>query len=212
MRFLGIMKRLLLLVFLVSCQLYAQTFAPTNATGSTSTTATTTTPVVATTNQADYLIGSEDVLQISVWKEPDFSAQAVPVRADGKISLPLLDDVQAAGLTPQQLSRNIAERLRQFVSEPRVTVIVTAMNSCRAYVMGQVTKQGAVSLVSNMTVLQAISAAGGLAQFANGKKIYILRTLNGRQQRLAFNYNEVIKGDHPEQNIFLKPGDTVVVP
>ena len=205
------MKRLLLFIFLATCQLCAQTFAPTS--NNTSATApSTTTPMIPLVSQADYLIGSEDVLQINVWKEPDFSTTAVPVRADGKISLPLLDDIQAAGLTPQQLSRNVAERLRQFVSEPRVTVIVTAMNSRRAYVMGQVTRQGAVSLVSNMTVLQAISAAGGLGQFANGKKIYILRTVNGRQQRLAFNYNEVIKGDRPEQNIFLKPGDTVVVP
>lgn len=205
------MRKLLLFSLLAACQLSAQTFAPGNNTSAATAPTTTNAPAPAGA-QADYLIGSEDVLQVSVWKEPDFSAAAIPVRADGKISLPLLNDVQAAGLTPQQLSRNIADKLRQYVAEPRVTVIVTAMNSRRAYVMGQVMRQGAVSLVSNITVLQAISAAGGLGQFANGKKIYILRTENGKQQRLAFNYNEVIKGTHPEQNIFLKPGDTVVVP
>jgi len=204
------MRKLLLLSFLAAAQLCAQTFAPGNNTSATSTTITKTATTAA--SPSDYLIGSEDVLQVSVWKEPDFSATAVPVRADGKISLPLLNDVQAAGLTPQQLAHDIADRLRQYVAEPRVTVIVTAMNSRRAFVMGQVMRQGAVSLVSNMTVLQAISSAGGLAQFANGKKIYILRTSNGKQERLSFNYNEVIKGTHAEQNILLKPGDTVVVP
>jgi polysaccharide export outer membrane protein len=205
------MKKLLLFSLLVACQLSAQTFAP-GSNASAATAPTTTPTAVAPNSPADYLIGTEDVLQVSVWKEPDFSATAIPVRADGKISLPLLNDVQASGLTPQQLSRNITERLRQYVAEPRVTVIVTAMNSRRAYVMGQVLRQGAVSLVSNITVLQAISAAGGLGQFANGKKIYILRTENGKQHRLSFNYNEAIKGTNPEQNIFLKPGDTVVVP
>jgi len=111
-----------------------------------------------------------------------------------------------------QLASVITERLKQFVSLPRVTVTVTAMNSRRAYVMGQVTRQGAVLLGSNLTVLQALSAAGGPAQFANTKKIYILRTQGGQQQRFAFNYEAVIKGKNPEQNINLKPGDTVVVP
>ena len=160
---------------------------------------------------ADYVIGPEDVLQVNVWKEPEITS-SVPVRSDGKISLALLNDVQAAGLTPMQLASVITERLKQFVSLPRVTVTVTAMNSRRAYVMGQVTRQGAVLLGSNLTVLQALSAAGGPAQFANTKKIYILRTQGGQQQRFAFNYEAVIKGKNPEQNINLKPGDTVVVP
>jgi polysaccharide biosynthesis/export protein len=124
----------------------------------------------------------------------------------------LLNDVQAAGLTPFQLATGISERLKQFIAEPHVTVIVIAMNSRRAYVMGQVTRQGAVPLVSNLTVLQALSAAGGPVQFANTKKIYILRTEGGIQRRIPFNYVAVIKGKNPEQNINLKPGDTIVVP
>jgi polysaccharide export outer membrane protein len=158
-----------------------------------------------------YVIGTEDLLQINVWKETDIST-SVPVRPDGKISLPLLNDVQAAGLTPLQLAAELSTRLKEFISEPRVTVIVTAMNSRRAYIMGQVVRQGAVPLLSNLTVLQALSAAGGPAQFANTKKIYILRTVGGKQQRIAFNYDAVIKGKSPEQNINLKPGDTIVVP
>lgn len=158
-----------------------------------------------------YRIGPEDVLQIDVWKETDLSASA-PVRADGKISIPLLNDVQAAGLTPIELSSRLRDQLRKFVIDPKITVSVTQMNSRKAYVMGTVNRQGIVRLLSDLTVLQAISAAGGLAPFANSKKIYVLRSENGEQQRLPFNYNAVIKGKHPEQNVVLKPGDTVVVP
>ena len=168
-------------------------------------------PLSTPATDAEYAIGPEDVLHINVWKEADISS-SVPVRPDGKISLPLLNDVQAAGLTPMQLAAEITKRLKQFMTEPHVTVIVTAMNSRRAYVMGQVTRQGAVPLISNLTVLQALSAAGGPAQFANTKKIYILRTQGGKQERIPFNYAAVIKGKNAEQNINLEPGDTVVVP
>lgn len=160
---------------------------------------------------AAYVIGPEDILQINVWKEPDISA-TVPVRPDGKISLSLLDDVQAAGLTPVQLATDITQKLKRFIASPHVTIIVTAMNSRRAYIMGQVNRQGAILLISNMTVLQAISSAGGPTPFANLKKIYILRTETGKQLKLPFNYNEVIKGRNMAQNIYLRPGDTVVVP
>jgi polysaccharide export outer membrane protein len=160
---------------------------------------------------AGYRIGPEDVLKIEVWKENDFSASA-PVRADGKISVPLLNDVQAAGLTPLELAGSLREQLRKYVVDPKITVSVTQMNSRKVYVMGQVNRQGIVRLQSNLSVLQAISAAGGLAQFANGKKIYVLRSKNGQQVRLAFHYDAVIKGKHPEENILLEPGDTVVVP
>jgi polysaccharide export outer membrane protein len=204
------MIRVLLLMLITVVQLPAQTFAPSGqATAPETATIVTKAPTPAT--ERDYVIEPEDVLQINVWKEADISS-SVPVRPDGKISLPLLNDVQAAGLTPVQLAAQIAELLKQIIAEPRVTVIVTAMNSRRAYVMGQVTRQGAVLLVSNLTVLQALSSAGGPAPFANTKKIYILRAENGKQVKIPFNYAEVIKGKNQEQNIILKPGDTIVVP
>jgi polysaccharide export outer membrane protein len=161
-------------------------------------------------SSADYVIGADDTLHISVWKEPDLTA-TLPVRPDGKISLPLLNDVPAAGLTPLQLSASITEKLKKYIADPRVTVVVTAMNSRRVFVTGEVVHTGAVPLLPNMTMLQVLSTAG-FTQFANLKNIYLLRTENGKQVKLPFNYKEVVKGNHPEQNIMLKPGDTVVVP
>ena len=159
---------------------------------------------------ADYVIGADDNLHISVWKEPDLTT-SLPVRPDGKISLPLLNDVQAAGLTPMQLADSITEKLKKYIADPRVTVVVTAMNSRRIYVLGEVLHTGAVPLLPNMTVLQALATAG-FTQFANVKGIYVLRTENGKQVKLPFNYKQVVKGADPRQNIALKPGDTVVVP
>lgn len=168
-------------------------------------------PAAAAAGSAsDYVIGPDDTLHVSVWKEPDLTA-TLPVRPDGKISLPLLNDVPAAGLTPMQLASSITEKLKKYIADPRVTVVVTAMNSRRIFVTGEVLHPGAMPLLPNMTVLQALSSAG-FTQFANVKGIYILRTENGRQVKLTFNYKEVVKGNHPEQNIMLKPGDTVVVP
>jgi len=135
----------------------------------------------------------------------------VPVRPDGKISLPLLNDVQAAGLTPMQLAANVADQLKKFISEPRVTVTVTNIQSKRVFMVGQL-KAGAFPLLPVMTVLQALSAAGCCSEFANTKKIYVLRTENGKQVKYPFNFKEALKGNHPEQNILLKPGDTIVVP
>jgi polysaccharide export outer membrane protein len=209
-RSISVMSRVLLLLLLMVIQASAQNSAP-YAEPSLATTSTVKSPTSISTEDSEYVIGPEDVLQINVWKEADISGP-VPVRPDGKISLPLLSDVQAAGLTPQHLATDITERLKHFITDPRVTVIVTAMNSRRAYIMGQVTRQGAILLVSNLTVLQALSAAGGPAQFANTKKIYILRTEGGKQVKIPFNYASVIKGKTPEQNINLKPGDTIVVP
>jgi polysaccharide biosynthesis/export protein len=157
-----------------------------------------------------YVIGADDTLHVSVWKEPDLSA-TLPVRPDGKISLPLLDDVQAAGLTPMQLADTITVRLKKFIADPRVTIVVTGMNSRRIFVTGEVVHSGPMPLLPNMTVLQALSAAG-FNQFSNLKGIYLLRTENGKQVKLPFNYKEVVKGRHPEQNIAMHPGDTVVVP
>jgi polysaccharide biosynthesis/export protein len=163
-----------------------------------------------TSSESDYVIGADDTLRISVWKEPDLS-ETLPVRPDGKISMPLLNDIPAAGLTPVQLKDSITEKLKKFIADPRVTVVVTAMNSRRIFVSGEVVHSGPMVLLPHMTMLQALSQAG-FTQFANVKAIYLLRTENGKQEKLPFNYKEVIKGNHPEQNIVLKPGDTVVVP
>jgi polysaccharide export outer membrane protein len=158
-----------------------------------------------------YVIGPDDELDISVWKEPDVS-RTVPVRPDGKISLPLLNDIQAAGLTPMQLQTVVTGALKKFITGPQVTVIVTKINSRRIYVMGEVARPGAFPMLPNMTILQALSTAGGFSQYAKLSAIYLLRTENGRQVTYPFNYKEVIRGRRPEQNIGLKPGDTVVVP
>ncbi len=158
-----------------------------------------------------YVIGPEDVLDINVWKEPDVS-RVVPVRPDGRISLPLINDVQAAGLSPQQLAGIVAEELRKFLNEPQVTVIVTAINSQRVFVVGEVLRAGAFPLLPGMTVLQALSSAGGFTTFADVKKIHVLRLRDGKHVELPFNYRDVLKGDNPDQNIKLEPGDTVVVP
>jgi polysaccharide biosynthesis/export protein len=165
----------------------------------------------AATDDPSYVIGAEDVLIVNVWKEAEVS-RTVPVRPDGKISLPLLNDVQAAGLTPQQLASSIRDGLKKFVSEPEVTVIVSAVNSRRVYVMGEVTRPGPFPLQAGMTVLQALASAGSFTQFANIKGIYVLRTENGKQVRYPFNYKAVVKGQNQTQNLELKPGDTVVVP
>ena len=163
------------------------------------------------TNDPAYVIGPEDVLDISVWKEPDVS-RVVPVRPDGRISLPLIDDVQAAGLSPQQLAKSVAEKLKKFLNEPQVTVIVTAMNSQRVFVVGEVLRAGAFPMLPGMTVLQALSSAGGFTTFADVKKIHVMRLRDGKQMEIPFNYREVLKGENSGQNIKLEPGDTIVVP
>lgn len=158
----------------------------------------------------DYVIGPDDVLHVSVWKETDLTA-TLPVRPDGKISLPLLNDVQASGLTPKQLADSITDKLKKYIADPRVTVVVNQINSKRVYLVGEVTHTGPMPLLANMTVLQAISSAG-LTQFANTKGIYVLRTQNGRQEKMPVNYRKLVKGGAMDQNYQLKPGDTIVVP
>jgi len=157
-----------------------------------------------------YIIGADDVLLISVWKEPDLTT-TLPVRPDGNISLPLLNDVQAAGLTPMQLAANITEKLRKYVADPRVTVLVAQINSQKFYVTGEVQHTVGFQLLPGMTVLQAL-AQSGFTQFANTKGIYLLRSENGRQQKLPINYKRLVKGEAMQQNITLKAGDTIVVP
>ena len=160
---------------------------------------------------ADYKIGPQDVVRIDVWKEPEIS-RTIPVRPDGKVSLPLLNDVQAAGLTAIQLSNAIRNGLTKYLNNPQVTVTVMEINSRRVYITGEVNRPGALPLLPNMTVLQALSSGGGFTQFAKLKNIYVLRTENGKQVKLPFNYREVVKGKNQEQNILLLPGDVIVVP
>jgi len=165
----------------------------------------------AATADPNYVIGAQDVLDVSVWKEADVS-RVVPVRPDGKISLPLLNDVQAAGLTPAQLAAQITESLKKYVTNPQVTVIVTVINSQRVYILGEVNRPGAFPLIPGMSVLQALSSAGGFTQFAKVKSIFVRRVENGKETKFPFNYREVIGGKKPEQDILLKAGDTIVVP
>jgi polysaccharide export outer membrane protein len=165
-------------------------------------------PAAATTD-ASYKIGPQDVLRVDVWKEPEIS-RSVPVRPDGKISLPLLNDVQAAGYTAMELSNIITEGLKKFIQNPQVTVTVSEINSRRVYVTGEVTRPGAYPLIPNMTALQALTSSGGFTQFANTKKIYVLRMENGKQVKHPFNYKDVLNGK--SEDIKLLPGDTIVVP
>lgn len=162
-------------------------------------------------SDSSYVIGADDVLDISVWKEPDVS-RTVPVRPDGKISLPLVNDVQAAGVTPNELAATLTELLKKFVNDPQVTVIVTQINSRRVYVVGEVTRPGAFPLLPDMTVLQALADAGGFTPYANKKKIHILRTVNGKQSEFPFEYGDVLNGSKSSENIKLLPGDEIVVP
>lgn len=165
----------------------------------------------AATNDPGYVIGPEDVLNIAVWKEPDFSG-SVPVRPDGAISLSLLGDVAAAGKTPTVLADDIAAKLKKYIDEPRVTVIVTAINSRKVFLLGEINKPGPIALGPNMTVLQAVAAAGGPTAYANSKKAYVLRTEQGKQVKLPFNYKEALRGGSAGQDIVLKAGDTIVMP
>jgi len=157
----------------------------------------------------DYMIGAGDTLHVSVWKEPDLTA-TLPVRPDGKISMPLLNDVQAAGITPVQLATSITGKLKKYLSDPRVTVVVTQMDSQRVFVIGEVLHSGGQILLPNMTILQVLAGAG-FTQFSNTKGIYVLRNDGGKQSKLPFNYKAALKGDS-DVNFVLKPGDTVVVP
>ncbi len=161
--------------------------------------------------ETGYVISPGDVLAVQVWKEPDVSA-AVPVRPDGKISLPLLGDVQAAGLTASALTADLTEGLKKFIDSPQVAVIITQVNSQRFYITGEVNRGGTYPLEPGMTVLQGLSSAGGFTPFANLKKVYVLRQANGQQTKYPFNYKEVVKGKKTAQNIRLLPGDTIVVP
>lgn len=156
-----------------------------------------------------YVIGADDSLQITVWKEPTLSG-TIPVRPDGMISMVLVGDLRAAGLTPMALSADISQRLKKYIQDPVVTVVVLGVNSQRIFTVGEVNKVGPVMLTPGMTTLQALVSAGGLTQFANSKKIYILRTVNGKQEKIPFNYKAALKGEN--EGVPLLPGDTIVIP
>lgn len=158
-----------------------------------------------------YRIGPGDVILVSVWREPD-ATQEVTVRSDGKISLPLIKEVEIAGLTPSEAEANLAEKFRKMIPGADVTVMVRAINSRKVYLVGAVRTVGPINMAASLTVLQAIAQAGGLTDFAKRKQIYILRHEGGKQVRMPFNYDAVIKGEQIEQNIVLQPDDTVVVP
>jgi len=157
----------------------------------------------------DYRIGPEDVLAIAVWNNEAMS-RVVPVRPDGKISLPLLDDVQAAGLTPMQLREAIAKRLSEYVPSPSVSVIVTDVRSFKVAVIGEVTRPARYELKSRASVLDVLALAGGFNQFANRSRLVVLRTEGDKQLRIPFNYNRVVAGE--EENVYLRPNDIILVP
>jgi len=170
------------------------------------------TPTGGKVHDDTYVIGNDDVLSINVWKETEVS-RTLPVRSDGRISLPLVGEVQAAGRTPLQLEQEIAGKLKDYITNPEVTVMVQQINSEKYNILGQVGKPGSYPLTLTTTVLDAIAMAGGFRDFAKEKGIYILRQgANGVESRIPFNYRDVIKGKNPEQNIKLQPNDTVIVP
>jgi polysaccharide export outer membrane protein len=169
-----------------------------------------TTPAGSAPLPVDYVIGVDDVLAVVFWKEKDLSAEVV-VRPDGKISLPMLNDVAAAGLTPEQLARTVEQTALKFVRDPGATVMVKEIRSRKVYVVGEVGKPGTFPLANEMTVLQAIAEAGGFLEHANKGDVAIVRTAGGGEQRFKFNYNEVVRGKNTQQNIKLQPGDTILV-
>ncbi len=164
------------------------------------------------TTVPDYEIGADDILAINVWKEPDL-CRTVPVRPDGKITMPLLGDLQAAGRTPRKLQQDIQQSLQAYVSVPEVTVTVQEVRSLKFNIVGQIMKPGSYPLSESMTVLDAISVAGGLGEFAKDNNIYVLRVFpDGTSVRLPFHYKQVLKGNNLSQNVRLQTRDTVVVP
>jgi polysaccharide export outer membrane protein len=204
--------------FVLSMAVWAQAAPPSNApapaSGAPQAAPAQSSDVASTTkpHDASFMIGNDDVLAINVWKEPDIS-RSIPVRSDGKISLPLVGEVQATGQTPLKLEQEIAARLKSYIAEPEVTVIVQQINSQKFNILGQVTRPGSYAIANAATVLDAIAIAGGFRDFAKQKSIYILRQgADGSQTRLRFNYKEVVKGQNPAQNIKLLPRDTIVVP
>ena len=165
----------------------------------------------AITGSNQYVIGPEDILYINVWREEALT-RTILVRADGKISLPLVDEVQAAGLTPLQLKQSLTEKLKKFIDNPNVSVVVTEANSFKVYVTGEVRTPGVYRLRSETTLLQIIPMAGGFTEWANQKKILIVRKEGGKEKRITTNYKKILEGEDRGANVVLKPGDTIIVP
>jgi polysaccharide biosynthesis/export protein len=187
----------------VFAQQAAEPQQPANANGSAA--------AAGVTLPRDYVIGANDVLSIVFWRDKDMSADVV-VRPDGKISLPLLNEIDAAGFTPDELRTIIVKMATKFVQEPNATVVVKEIHSRKVFITGMVTKGGSFPLSNDMTVLQLIALAGGLQEYADAKNIVVVRKENGKERYFKFNYRDVRKQKNTQQNIVLKPGDTVMVP
>ena len=164
------------------------------------------------TAESAYTIGSGDILEITTWKEPDFSREEVLVRLDGMITFPLINDIQAKGQTPMQVKTAIETRLADYVESPVVTVTLRSSASKRFYILGEVMQTGEYPLVKNLTVLQAFALAGGFSEWASKKEIILLRNENGQEKIYRVNYRDIIKGRDFDQNIKLQPDDTIIVP
>ena len=160
----------------------------------------------------EYEIGPNDLLKVSVWRQPEITLESVVVRPDGRISVPLLDDVTAAGRTPEELKLDITTRLAEYVREPSVTVVVLESRSQRVYVTGEVARKGVIPLAPGMRIFDALAVAGGLGPFADGKRILILRERQSSAKEFTFDYNAYVEGKKVEQNILLESGDRIVVP
>jgi polysaccharide biosynthesis/export protein len=198
-----VMSAVVLGTFLVSFEAAAQ--------GPNALAATATPPAAAAPLPDDYVIGPDDVLTVTFWRDEAMSGEVV-VRPDGKIALPLLNDVQAAGLTPEQLRDALVASAKQFVADPNATVVVKQINSRKVFITGMVERPGSYPLTSTMNVMQLIALAGGLKEFSKPQDIVVMRSDNGQQVAYPFNYKEILKGRRLHQNIDLKPGDTVVIP
>jgi polysaccharide biosynthesis/export protein len=166
--------------------------------------------VALATPGPDYVIGPSDVLSVTVWKEPGLTASLL-VRPDGMISMPLVGDIAARGLRPLQLAEEITQKLKKYIQDPNVSIVLTQINSRKVFLLGEIAKRGPIEMTSGMRLIEAISSAGGLTDYANQKKIYILRSEGGPQQKISVRYKEALKGNN-EFNVLLKPGDTIVVP
>jgi polysaccharide export outer membrane protein len=159
----------------------------------------------------NYIIGSEDILYIHIWKEEHLS-RTVPVRSDGIISLPLVDEIKAEGLTPLKLKEALAQRLKEFIDSPNITVMVMEANSFKVYISGQIRNPGVLRLRTETSLLQLIPMAGGFTEWANQKKILIIRKEGGKEKRITVNYKKIVEGGDLNSNIILKSGDTIIVP
>jgi polysaccharide export outer membrane protein len=171
---------------------------------------------VAVKSQADstpdyYIIGKGDILEIVIWQEPQLSRE-VRVRVDGRISIPLADDILAAGMTPTELKNALTDRLKKYIEAPEVTVIVRNQSSKSYYVLGEVRRQGEFELEKDITLLQALTRSEGFTEWANKRNLLLLRQVDGREQRIDINYRDIVSGAAPEQNLKIQPGDTLVVP